>query len=119
MSSKVKQIFLMVVLGFLTFPNMNGQAEPLSFGGESPWEQSNQQEETMDKQTLLQASDIKKANNRGGQGGAGGFATFNKNTKDVPIDNGLLVVAIFFLGFGIYQIKIRQSLGNKLNLRDN
>lgn len=103
-----KLIFLSALSLLVSFGSLNGQGGPV-FGSDSPFEESNQKEEQMDRTTVLSVEESKKANNRGGQGGAGGFAAFNTNTKDTPIDGGITLVIGGLLGYGISQIKKRNN----------
>jgi hypothetical protein len=90
-----------------------GTVSSQGFGSESPWENVDQGAENMDKGSMKQAIEGKKANNRGGQGGSGGFAAFNTNTKDVPIDNGILIAAAGLFLMALIQIKRKQQLKTK------
>ena len=110
-----KIIFLSVLSLLVLFGSLNGQGGPV-FGSDSPFEESNQNEEQMDRTSVLTADESKKANNRGGQGGAGGFATFNTNTKDVPIDNGVILVVIALVGYGVIQIQKKLKINADLNM---
>jgi hypothetical protein len=107
----MKKMKLIIVLAILSIGRLSAQGDGIQgFGSESPWENVDQGAENMDKSAIKQANEGKKANNRGGQGGGGGFASFNTNTKDVPIDSGIVFVIVFFIGFGIYQIRKRKPI---------
>jgi hypothetical protein len=107
----MKKMKLIIVLAILSIGSLSAQGDGIQgFGSESPWENVDQGAENMDKSAIKQANEGKKANNRGGQGGGGGFASFNTNTKDVPIDSGIVFVIVFFIGFGIYQIRKRKPI---------
>ena len=93
-----------------------GTVSSQGFGSESPWENVDQGAENMDKGSMKQANEDKKANNRGGQGGGGGFAAFNTNTKDVPIDDGIFFAIGGLFLIAILQIKRKQYLNKVQNL---
>ena len=102
----MKKMKLIIVLAILSIGRLSAQGDGIQgFGSESPWENVDQGAENMDKGSMKHANEDKKANNRGGQGGAGGFAAFNTNTKDVPIDNGVILVVIALVGYGVIQIQ--------------
>ena len=107
----MKNTKLIIILAILSVGRLSAQGNGIQgFGSESPWENVDQGAENMDKGSMKQVIEGKKANNRGGQGGSGGFAAFNTNTKDVPIDSGIVFVIVFFIGFGIYQIRKRKPI---------
>ena len=102
----MKKTRLLIVVAMLTIGSASSQGGGMTgFSSESPWQSVDQGAENMDKGFMQEATEGKKASNRGGQGGAGGFASFNTNSKDVPIDSGIVFVIVFFVGFGIYQIR--------------
>ena len=113
MKRSIKNIFIIIGLTF-SFIN-NGYSQGI-FESESPWETINQEEETMERGEMKSA--LKQNNNKNIRGGVTPTAG-QSGVQDVPIDNGLLVVVIFFLGYGIYQIKQLQPSASKLGLRDN
>lgn len=110
-----KLIFLSTLSLLVSFGSLNGQGGPI-FGSDSPFEETNKADEQMDKSAIKSAYETKKANNRGGQGGSGGFANFNTNTQDVPIDNGALFVVIALVGYGAIQIQKKLKRNSDLNM---
>ena len=101
---------LIIMLAMLSVGRLSAQGTGIQgFGSESPWVNVDQGAENMDKGSMKQVIEGKKANNRGGQGGSGGFAAFNTNTKDVPIDNGILVAAAGLFMLAILHIKQKQK----------
>ena len=109
----MKKMKLIIVLAMMSIGRLSAQGTGIQgFGSESPWENVDQGAENIDKGSMKQVIEGKKANNRGGQGGSGGFAAFNTNTKDVPIDNGILVAAAGLFLLALVHIKQKQKTIN-------
>ena len=100
MKRTIRNIF--IIIG-LTFSYVNNGYSQGIFESDSPWEETvNQDEENMDRGEMKSA--LKQNVNKNIRGGVTPTAG-QSGVQDVPIDSGILFVIVFFMGFGIYQIR--------------
>lgn len=104
---------ILIIVSMLSIGSISAQGGGLpGFGSESPWEEVDQGAEQMDRGATRKANETKKSVNRGGQGGSGGFASFNTNTQDVPIDSGIVLAAAGLFLLSVLKIKRQKEKTN-------
>ncbi len=109
MKRSIRNIFIIICLSISLSNNAYSQG---IFESESPWEETvSQDEENMDRGGMKSA--LKQNTNKNIRGGVTPTAG-QTGVQDVPIDSGIAFVILFFIGFGIYQIR-SQKMQTEIN----